>query len=244
MAHGYTVFREKITARDFPEMPPEYRELLTRVLTIQADCEIGGPRVYAERWLLRAPSADDMHRLSRIVGEEIDHFRRFNRLLNEIHADATPLLWRDNSERYLDAFKVSQVPAWADVAVFCFLIDRVGKYQVEEFIDSTYLPLAQVLPGILGEEAGHIAYGHSKMNELCGDSKGRDEAQSALNRWYPLALDMFGRSESRRSERYIEWGLKRRTNSEARRAYIEEVAPLIEALGLDVPDEKRGRKYL
>ena len=67
---------------------------------------------------------------------------------------------------------------------------------------------------------------------------------NALNRWYPQALDMFGRSESRRSERYIEWGLKRRTNAEARRAYIEEVNPLIVELGLDVPDEKKGRLYL
>jgi len=67
---------------------------------------------------------------------------------------------------------------------------------------------------------------------------------NALNRWYPLALDMFGRSESWRSERYIEWGIKRRTNAEARAAYIEEVNPLIAEFGLAVPDEKKGRLYL
>jgi len=237
------MFREKITAEEFPDMPPEYRELLARVLMIQADCEIGGPHVYGE-WLLRAPSADDMHRISRITGEEIDHFRKFNRLLNEIKLDATPLLWKKNAERYLDAFKVTDVPTWGDVAAFCFLIDRVGKYQVEEFIDSTFLPLNEVLLGILSEEVGHINYGHLKMKELCGDDKGSEEAQRALDRWYPLALDMFGRSDSRRSERYLEWGLKRRTNAEARRAYCEEVNPLIADLGLDVPDAKKGRKYL
>ncbi len=67
---------------------------------------------------------------------------------------------------------------------------------------------------------------------------------NALNRCYPLALDMFGRSESRRSDRYIEWGIKRRTNAEARLAYSEEVNPLIAEFGLDVPDEKKGRLYL
>jgi len=238
------MFREKIGTKDFDHMPREYKELLTRVLTIQADCEIGGPHVYCERWLLRAPTADDMHRLSRIIGEEIDHFRKMDRLLKDIHGDATHLLYKDNSERYLDAFKVTEVPTWADVAVFCFLVDRVGKYQVMEFVDSTYLPLNEALPGIISEEVGHIGYGHVKMKELCGDGKGRREAQEALNRWYPLALDMFGRSESRRSERYIEWGLKRRTNGESRSAYIEEVEPLIVELGLDVPDEKKGRLYL
>lgn len=238
------MFREKISAKDFSSMPPEYQELLKRVLTIQADCEIGGPNVYGRKWLLRAPTADDMHRLSRIISEEIDHFRKFSRLLKEIHADGTALLWKDNSQRCLDAFKVIDLPAWADVAVFCFLIDRVGKYQVEEFIDSTYLPLNEILPCIISEEIGHIAYGQIKMKELCGDRQGREELQQALNRWYPLALDMFGRSESRRSGRYIEWGLKRRTNAEARRAYVQEVKPLIVDLGLELPDEKKGRKYL
>ncbi len=89
-----------------------------------------------------------------------------------------------------------------------------------------------------------MAFGQTKMKELCSNGTGREEAQQALNRWYPMALDMFGRSESRRSGDYIEWGLKRRMNAEARKAYIEEVNPLIAKLGLDVPDEKKGRKYL
>ncbi len=237
------MFREKITAKEFAGMPPEYKELLTRIVIIQADCEIGGPRVYSERWLLRAPSADDMYRLARFIAEEIDHFRKFNRLLKEIHCDGTPLLKKDNSERYLDAFKVTDIPTWGDLAGFYSLIGRVGKYQVEEFIDCTYLPLSEIAPGIINEEAGHVTYGQAKLKELCGDGKGREEAQQVLNRWFPLALDMFGRSESRRSERYLEWGLKQRTNAEARQAYIEEVTPLITALGLDVPDEKSGRKF-
>lgn len=238
------MFREKITPKEFPEMPPEYRELLLRVLTIQADCEIGGVRVYGQRWLLSAPGADDMHRLSRIIGEEIDHFRKFNRLLQELGKDGTGLLWKEPSERYLDPFKVGEVQSWADLVTFCFLIDRVGRYQVEEFMDSTYLPLNEILPSIISEEVGHLTYSHTKLKELGDDSEGRMEAQQALDRWYPLALDMFGRSESRRSERYIEWGLKRRTNAEARSAYVEEVTPLIVELGLAVPDAEKGRKYL
>jgi len=49
------MFREKINSTDFNHMPREYQELLIRVLTIQADCEIGGPHVYGARWLLDAP---------------------------------------------------------------------------------------------------------------------------------------------------------------------------------------------
>lgn len=240
------VFREKINVTEFRDTPPEYQELVSRLLTIQADCEIGSAHIYGARWLLRAPTADDMYQLSRMISEEIDHFRRFNRVLKEISADGTQLLWKEDSERYLDALKVSELPTWGDVIAFSFLIDRVGKYQLEEFLDSSFLPLNEtaLLPVVISEEVQHIAYGQGKMMELCGDPKGRVEAQQALNRWYPLALDMFGRSSSRRCWRYLEWGLKRRTNAEARRDYIEEVNPQITAMGLEIPDETAGRKYL
>jgi len=76
-----------------------------------------------------------------------------------------------------------------------------------------------------------------------GDA-GRAQAQAAVDRWYIVGLDMFGQAQSARTERYIEWGLKRRTNGEARRQYIAEVEPQIEALGLVVPDKLQGRKYL
>jgi 1,2-phenylacetyl-CoA epoxidase catalytic subunit len=55
---------------------------------------------------------------------------------------------------------------------------------------------------------------------------------------------MFGRSESNRADRYRYWGLKRRTNAEAREQYLAEVNPLIEGMGLEVPDALAGRKYL
>jgi 1,2-phenylacetyl-CoA epoxidase catalytic subunit len=40
------------------------------------------------------------------------------------------------------------------------------------------------------------------------------------------------------------WGLKLRTNAEAREQYIAEVNPLIESMGLTLPDPVAGRKYL
>jgi 1,2-phenylacetyl-CoA epoxidase catalytic subunit len=54
---------------------------------------------------------------------------------------------------------------------------------------------------------------------------------------------MFGRADSYRSERYRQWGLKRRTNAEAREQYRKEVNALIEQMGLQIPDEKKGRLY-
>jgi ring-1,2-phenylacetyl-CoA epoxidase subunit PaaA len=237
-------FTDRIERDDFAKMPQEYRDLLTRVLTIQADCEIGGPNVYARRWMLQAPSADDMHRVARIVAEEIDHYRKFARVLADLDVDVTYLLHRDNSERMLDAFHEKDPPTWGDVAAFCALIDRVGRYQGEEFHNSSYLPLDTILPTIMQEEVGHIAFGAQKLQELCRTAAGAAEAQTAVDRWVPRGLDMFGRANSRRAERFLYWGLKRRTNEQARQEYLAEITTLIDNLGLKMPDVAAHRVYV
>ena len=55
---------------------------------------------------------------------------------------------------------------------------------------------------------------------------------------------MFGRSGSKRSERYRYWGLKRRTNEQARQDYMNEVGPILTQMGLKVPDPNKGRRYM
>jgi len=125
------------------------------------------------------------------------------------------------------------------------LIDKVGEYQLDEMVSSSYRPIEDYLPQILREEKGHISYGQQQLEQLMksGDV-GRAEAQAAVDKWYVVGLDMFGRSESARDERYIEWGLKKRTNGKMREDYIAEMDPKIAAIGLRVPDKLAGRKYL
>jgi ring-1,2-phenylacetyl-CoA epoxidase subunit PaaA len=55
---------------------------------------------------------------------------------------------------------------------------------------------------------------------------------------------MFGRSNSRRAARYQFWGLKRRSNETARSEYVAEVTPLIEGLGLSVPNAAADRHFV
>jgi ring-1,2-phenylacetyl-CoA epoxidase subunit PaaA len=79
---------------------------------------------------------------------------------------------------------------------------------------------------------------------LAADPATKAEAQAAVDRWYPRALDMFGRTGSRRAERYIAWGLKHRLNEEARSDYIKEVTSALENMGLHAPDETFDRRHL
>jgi ring-1,2-phenylacetyl-CoA epoxidase subunit PaaA len=235
-------FTDKIEAADVPKMPEEYQALLKRVLRIQADCEIGGPHLYVSQWLLAAPSADDQWMLAKVAGEEIDHFRKINRLLNELGDDASELMYVEKSRRDLEAFR-QIMPTWGDVAAFGFLIDRVGQYQLEEFVGGSYAPLDRALPRIIQEEKTHVGYGHVKLRDMIRTEDGRAQAQAAVDRWYPRGLDMFGLANSRRAARYVHWGLKRRTNETARAEYMAEVTPLIEGLGLRVPDATADRHF-
>ena len=238
------MFREKVELRDLDQVDPEYRDLLSRVVTIQADCEIGGPHLYAKDILPSAPTKIDQLIVARTASEELDHYRKIARLAGDFGVDVSFVLTQPNQKRYLEAFR-GTINTWEDFAVFGFLIDRVGRYQLEEFFGCTYQPLNQILPGIIKEEIGHVGYGESKTAELVGKGEeSKDKVQRALNQWYVKALDMFGRSESTRDQRYIHWGLKRRTNVQARQEFIGEVNPLIEKLGLEVPDPVQGRQYL
>jgi 1,2-phenylacetyl-CoA epoxidase catalytic subunit len=237
-------FTDRIQTEDFAKMPEEYRDLLVRLLTIQADCEIGGPHVYGPKWFLDAPTADDMFRVTHILAEELDHFRAMNGLLLSIGVDRSDLLRHTNQQRFLEAFRVTDVPDWADVAAFCSLIDRVGRFQVEEMAGSSFAALDKVLPQIMREEIGHVGFGTARLAQLAANPETKDAAQAAVYRWYPRALDMFGRAGSRRAERYIAWGLKHRLNEEARSDYIKEVKPTLEAMGLVVPDETFDRRHL
>lgn len=237
------MFTHRVELKDFDDQDPEYQELLRRILTIQADCEIGGPHLYVEHMLPSAPSKSMQLVVARTAAEEIDHFRKMARLAGEIGQDVSHTLKWSNQKRYVEAFRTT-ITTWEDFAVFGFLIDRVGKFQLEEFLDCTYAPLGRAVPTMIPEEHGHIDFGTNETAELAlkgGEQKER--VQKSVNYWYVKGLDMFGNSSSYRSERYRYWGIKRRANAQARQEYIAEVEPLIEKMGLEVPDRLEGRLY-
>jgi ring-1,2-phenylacetyl-CoA epoxidase subunit PaaA len=194
-----------------------------------------------------APTQIDQLVVARTATEEIDHFRKFARLAGDIGVDTAYLLSRPNQERYLEAFR-GLITTWEDFVVFGFLIDRVGKYQLEEFVGCSYAPLSRILEHpsrVMEEEDGHIDFGTTRTAEMAArGGEPKERVQRAVNFWYTTGLDMFGRSDSKRAERYRVWGLKRRTNAAARAQYLAEVNPLIERMGLQVPDPLAGRKYL
>ncbi len=134
--------------------------------------------------------------------------------------------------------------SWADDAYFHFFVDLNGAFHARDWRDSSYVPLAKMAPTIERDELGHSEMGYHFLGQITGDRRGRALAQRLLAKWYPAALDMFGRSDSPNAPRFIEWGLKRVGNAEIRQAYQAYVDRKLAALGLDVPDPRRNRRFL
>ena len=237
------MFTDRIEAKDFAKMPKEYQDLLIKVMTIQADSELGGPHLYVEKWVLAAPSAEDQMMLAKTAAEEIDHHRKFVKILAELNVDVTYQLKNRSKDRILEIFR-EPLETWADMGCFGTFIDRVGGYHLEDFGECSYLPVSRIIPQILREEKQHIAHGIQILTGLCQTEEGKAAAQKSLDHMYPRCLDMFGVTGSKRSEQYMEWGIKKRTNEQARNQYRAEVTKIMDQLGLKEPDPLKDRRFL
>jgi 1,2-phenylacetyl-CoA epoxidase catalytic subunit len=94
------------------------------------------------------------------------------------------------------------------------------------------------------DELGHSEMGYRFLAEIASEARGRTLVQRLLAKWYPAALDMFGRSDSKNAPKFIGWGLKSVGNAEIRAAYKTYVDAKLAALGLEPPDERANRRFL
>ena len=126
---------------------------------------------------------------------------------------------------------------------FHFFIDLNGAFHARDWRDSSYIPLRKISRTVERDEFGHSEMGYYFLGAICAERRGRALAQALLPKWYSAALDMFGRSDSPNTPRFIQWGLKGVGNSEIRAAYKEYVDRKLVALGLDLPDEVLKKLY-
>ena len=81
------MFTDKVDRKDFHKMPEAYKDLLIRLLIVQTDSELGGPDLYLHSWVRDAPTVEDQRLLAKTAFEEIDHRRRFAKILEDLGVD-------------------------------------------------------------------------------------------------------------------------------------------------------------
>jgi 1,2-phenylacetyl-CoA epoxidase catalytic subunit len=230
------------------ELPADMRALIVKLMVVQADTEFASIQQHRP-WLDRAPTLEDRWIEARIVADEARHGLQACRILRDFGEEGQrlidELLTKPEGHHKLDAFNMT-FDRWSDAGAFTCLVDRVGVYQLRAFQECSYGPLARAMPLMLSEEQLHLNFGASVLRRMAQDGARyygtKEEAQAAVEKWYPRALDMFGHSNSETSRRAIEYGLKRWTNEEARRRFIEEVRGVLGTMGLTLPPEGFDRR--
>jgi 1,2-phenylacetyl-CoA epoxidase catalytic subunit len=227
--------------REGDALPQEYRDLLVKL--IYSHAEILDSKPYRDmidsQWEVakrEAPTLKDLAMMARFNYEEFNHGYIFSNILRGIGGTFEKFELR----QYLFEHPKQ---SWMDLAIHHFLASKVGVMQIAEWADSSYEPIARVVPRVFREERGHAGMGYLHLQEMVQDPARKAEAQEKLKVWWPMALDMFGNTESSRNQRYRAWGLKKHTNGQLRDAFIANTLPLLQALGLEVPDHAANRRY-
>lgn len=227
------------------DMPDDYKELLLRQITVHAEGELSGADDYA---LLLYPIAPNSYEkkicLDRSV-EELDHYQKSADILASMDVDVSHMLGQKLDERSLYATEaVQHIETWPERGLFAFLGEGAVVTILEEWLEHSYLPVRQMAPSVLAEERMHQAHGFRILRDYSYDIKGKPEVQKALDKWWGISLDLFGPSNSKRSPKLVEYGLRKKTNEQARQDYIKRMTPKLEGLGFTVPSENVGRKFI
>lgn len=225
-----------------PDFPEELRTLLTRTLSkhVENSTNPHYTRLMVNLWescLRLAPDEETKVPLARLMQQEVEHGVITARILKGLGVDKV-------EETFYQYLFELPMETWCDLCYFHTLGDRVGMYIGETWEDVPYEPLHNVAERLYKEEVFHASLGYSNLKNLCASDSGKAQAQDLIHKWWPATLDMFGSSSSAFSEKYVRWGIRRKGNEDLRQQYIQDTRPMIEALGIDVPDDTANRRYL
>lgn len=216
------------------EVPGEYRNMLKRIIVVQADTEPAS--VEQQRWLADcAPSLMDARNLFQVNVEEGRHLWAMVYLLQAYFGrdgrdEADELLARQSGDedkpRILDAFN-QPCTDWLTFFSFAMFTDRDGKYQLGSLAESAFDPMSRTCRFMLTEEAHHLSVGElgleRVMRRACQLMK-QDSNEDAralggidlptiqkwINHWYGYSLDLFGAEVSTNAADYFASGVKGR----------------------------------
>ncbi|TSC61579.1 MAG: ring-1,2-phenylacetyl-CoA epoxidase subunit PaaA [Parcubacteria group bacterium Gr01-1014_48] len=234
---------------DASEMTPEYKEVLMHLLLMQADSELSGAYGYVP-WIMRAPTVQEKLIVANIVKDEVRHAKAVFGLLADLGFDVQAHLDSQNlgarvSESDIGTKRAGTdmrvnifyypIETWTDFIMFNFCMDRGAGHQLGDVLTCSYGPWARVVQGIFEEEVTHIAHGDTWVKRLAQNPETHDECQEAFNKWYLRTLKIFGSDKSTKNELYRKLGLKKRTNSEVRNAFMAEVSQLATVCNLSMP---------
>ncbi|XCM31128.1 1,2-phenylacetyl-CoA epoxidase subunit PaaA [Streptomyces parvus] len=228
---------ERIEPRDW--MPDAYRATLIRQMAQHAHSEIIGMQPEAN-WITRAPSLRRKAILMAKVQDEAGHGLYLYSAAETLGTSREELLDKLHAgrQRYSSIFNYPTL-TWADVGAIGWLVDGAAITNQVPLCRCSYGPYARAMVRICKEESFHQRQGYELLLALSRGTEAQHAmAQDAVNRWWWPSLMMFGPPDdaSSHSEQSMAWKIKRHSNDELRRRFVDICVPQAEALGLDLPD--------
>lgn len=236
--------------RSKDEMTPEYYEHLVNLLTQQADSELAGAIGYTP-WIAKAPTVKEKLIVSNIVKDEVRHAKVIYDLLEELGIDVDAHVAKHNFEFRIDETSTDvlkstraaddkrvnifyyPIDTWADFVMFQTCMDRGAGHQLEDVKLASYEPWAEAIKGIFKEEMMHVHHGDMWVKSIAKER--RDDAQAALELWYPRTMNIFGRPNTTKNRIYQSLGLKHRDNDAVRTAFRKEIEEIATEVHLTMP---------
>ena len=229
----------KIEPRDY--MPDGYRSHLIRQMSQHAHSEIIGMQPEGN-WITRAPSLRSKMILLAKVQDEAGHGLYLYSACETLGITRDQMIkeLQTGKAKYSSIFNYPTL-TWADIGAIGWLVDGAAIVNQVSLQKTSYGPYSRAMIKICKEESFHQRQGYEI---ICTLAKGTDEqkrmAQDALNRWWWPSIMMFGPhdKDSNRSEKALNWKIKRESNDNLRQSFIDKTVPQAELIGLKVPDDK------
>ncbi len=209
---------------------PEYVAAVGKVIASHVRNELAGASVFDEPAIALAPNPREKWLTCRIAMEEYGHHLRFQRLASDLGLlDAA-------RGQPLSVFEF-ELTTWVEFVVLKAIVDQAEVVLMDELVESSYLPLRHLSRKLLPEERFHVSFGAVRTKELAQQPTTRPAVQEAVDQLVRFTLPFFGRSRSSNNDAFRRWGIKNRTNDEARAAFIDRTRDfVVNDLGLAYPD--------
>ena len=218
-------------------MSPQYLLGIRRILTVSADTELISAPAYL-RAAQHAPALNNFGSAVSIVQDELAHAHIGYRLLGDLGVDMDELIYeRDpGAFKYPYAFDVP-LDSWYELVLANALYDQAGFVLLSDVhSSSTFGPWKRALAKVDKEETFHLRHGRTWVRKLVADPADKRALQASLDWMFILTLEWFGLPDERKHHGIqLEYGFKGMSNDSLRQAWMSEVVPFMNEVGLNVP---------
>lgn len=225
METKYSIVEDK---DELASMPEEYRIAVAKILVGHSVNELKGALTFDEPAIRLAPTPKFKWLVSENTMQEFGHHILFSRLAEDMGVE-----WKDKKPLTLFDYPMMD---WMDFGAIKAIVDIAEIIELEDLKDATYIPLRNVANKTFPEEMFHVGLGKDILNELLeNNTENREKIQSTIDKLFPEVLPFFGSANSKNNELFVKCGLKKRTNTEMRKAYINKIKGIMDELGLKMP---------